>query len=72
VGFESNIESPVGKSRRRAPQRDAAGRALQALWPNGSPIGSVKTITAHINVWLKEQNGSQVSEDTVSRVLRSR
>jgi hypothetical protein len=55
----------------RASQREAVECAIAALWPNGSPMGSVKTITAAINVWLKEQNASQVSEDTVSRVLRS-
>jgi hypothetical protein len=63
---------PAGKSSYRASQRDAVERALRALWANTSPIGSVKTITAHINVWLKEQSAGQVSEDTVSRVLRSR
>jgi hypothetical protein len=71
TGVEPTVDRPRARSARRASQRDATERAITALWPNGSPIGSLKTITAAINVWLKKQNASPVSEDTVSRVLRA-
>jgi hypothetical protein len=68
---EDDAISGRAKSVRRASQREAVERAIKALWPDCSPMGSVKTITTRINGWLKEQNANEVSEDTVSRVLRS-
>lgn len=68
---ELKIKASRVKFHRHASQRDAAERAIRALWPNGPPLASLKVITAEINLWLKGQNASQVSEDTVSRVLRS-
>ncbi len=55
---------PVGR-RRRA--RDAAIRALTALYPKGAPGTPWKTILGEVNDWLDKNGEPQVSEATVTR-----
>jgi hypothetical protein len=58
------------KPQRHASRRDAALEAMTALYPDKRPLGSIKTITSDINLWLAQMNGGCVSEDTVSRALK--
>lgn len=58
-------------SPRRASRRAAALQALEALYPGGRPLGSIKTITVTVNEWLADRSGGRVSEDTVSRALKA-
>lgn len=57
------------KPERHASRRNAALEAMTALYPDKRPLGSIKTITADINLWLARIDGGSVSADTVSRAL---
>ena len=63
-GGSDTLARPRGR-RRRA--RDAAMRALAALYPKGVPGTPWKTILAEVNDWLVENGEPQVSEATVTR-----
>jgi len=69
-GIAAELRAESADSTHRRPQREAAARAIRALWPHGPPIGTMKVIWTAINDWLKQQGVPKVSEDTVSRVLK--
>ncbi len=59
------------RSRGRRPRaRDAARRALAALYPEGVPNKPWKTLTAEVNDWLEAKQEIPVSEDSVRRAAR--
>jgi len=60
----------VPKKRKRGTKREAAERAIRALWPDAAPWGPMKAVVVRINEWLKAEGAAPVSPDTVIRAIK--
>ena len=67
---QKSISAETRRRGRRRSARDAATRALAALYPERVPDKPWKTITAAVNDWLTDHKETPVSEDTVRRAAR--
>jgi hypothetical protein len=55
---------------RGSPLRDSVKHAIQQLWSDRPPLGSLKSITGRVNRWLEERHGGTASPETVRRAIQ--